>query len=167
MNRPGRRIAGAAVAALVVAVTVAVLAAVAGVLPAESGSQQQHVLVVTDDEGETVRSIPVELNGTVVLEYTHSVEKTTVRDVYVVREDGLAMTRMEFRSYGAGLPAQADIEITEDGTFVYDLPADDPGLLRVATGEIAGHELLVGGDRYDLVDLADGGTVTLTIEADG
>ena len=155
MNQPQRRAAIAVIALVVAGLAALVLAGAAG---------SQQVLVVTDDEGKTVQSIPVEENATVVLEYTHSVEKTTVRDIYVVREEGLAMTRMEFRSYGAGLPARADVEITDDGTFIYELPADDPSPLHVATGEIAGHELIVDGDRYDLVDLADGGTVTLTVE---
>lgn len=125
---------------------------------------QQHVLVVTDESGDKVITAPVSPGDTVVLEYTHSVEKTTVRDVYAVRPGGLVMTEMEFQSYGAGLPATAPINITERGTFVRDMPADDPRSVRVATGEIADHDLYVGETRYDLAGRAAGQSVTITIE---
>lgn len=124
----------------------------------------QPMLVVADEEGETLLSIPVETGDTVVLEYTHSVEKTTVRDVYTVRHEGIVLTRMEFSSYGAGLPSNAPVERTDEGTFVYEPPGMEPGELLVSTGEIAGHELLLDDRRYDLVEHADGGTVVLSVE---
>lgn len=129
---------------------------------ADVGMQME--LVVEDTSGETLLHVPVERGSTVSLEYTHSVEKTEVRDVYEVRQTGLVMTYMEFSSFGAGLPAQADVEWTDNGTLIYRVPENEPNTIIVATGEIAGHELVVDGTRYDLVELADGGSVTLQVE---
>ncbi len=111
------------------------------------------VLVVEDTEtGERYITEPV-ASGTVVgLEYMHSVEKTPVYDEYRIEGQTLVNTRMEFESYGWGLPAQANVT-NVNGTFVYDPPTPITELqnLSVSPGRIAGHKLHVGTDSYDLV----------------
>ena len=132
-------------------------------LAATSGAAEKRVLVVEDDAGETLLSVPVEENATVTVAYTHSVEKTPVRDVYAVRDGGLVMTRTEFRSFGAGLPSTVDVERGDDGSFVYHPPNRRTEELVVATSPIADHDLVVDGRRYDLVALAEGGSVRLRV----
>ena len=123
----------------------------------------ERTLVVEDAEtGERLLAVPVAEGTTVALNYTHSVEKTPVLDVYAVDGTELEMVRMEFRSYGAGLPARADVTITENDTFVFD-PEGSYDRLYVTPGPIAGHELVVGDRTYDLVDLSDARTVTLSV----
>jgi hypothetical protein len=141
---------------LVLVVAVAALGSAAAV-PGE------RVLVVADAEtGETYLEAPVE-NGTVVaLEYTHSVEKTRVYEAYTVHDDRLVMSRMEFESFGWGLPAGADVT-RENGTFIYDPPGSYERL-TVAPGRIAGHRLHVGDRTYDLVAVSDARSVTLSIQ---
>jgi hypothetical protein len=121
-----------------------------------------RVLVVEDvDTGESYLTTPVEDGSTVALEYTHSVEQSRVYDEYTVRGDVLEMTRMEFESYGWGLPSGANV--TEvDGTFVYDPPGETTRL-SVAPGRIAGHELHVDDETYDLVALTDGESVDVHV----
>jgi hypothetical protein len=121
-----------------------------------------QTLVVADaDSGEELLRVPVEENTTVALEYTHSVEKTRVLDVYAVRDGELVMTRMEFQSYGWGLPARVDVT-RENGSFVFD-PAGSFEELYVKPGRIAGHELHVGRETYDLVALSDAQSVRMYI----
>ncbi|MFC7075168.1 DUF1850 domain-containing protein [Haloarcula halophila] len=130
-----------------VAIVVAAALVVAG---SAAAIPDGRTLVVEDVEtGERYLQVPVS-NGTVVaLEYTHSVEKTRVYDEYTVRGDRLEMTRMEFESYGWGLPSGANVT-RENGTFVYDPPGVYEGV-TVAPGEVAGHKLHVAGETYDLV----------------
>lgn len=123
----------------------------------------QPVLVVETLDGTELETIPVEPGTEVSIEYMHSVEKTEVRDVYEVREDGLEMTYMEFSSFGAGLPARADVEWTDNNTFIYRVRDTEPDSLIVSPGEVAGHELVVNGTRYDMVNLSDGESVRLRI----
>jgi len=133
-----------------------VLAGGASVLPAD------RALVVEDAQsGERYLSVPVDEGTVVALEYTHSVERTRVYDEYTVRGTRLEMTRMEFESYGWGLPSGADVT-SENGTFVYDPPGNYSSV-SVAPGETAGHELVVGDRRYDLVERTDGRSVTLRV----
>jgi hypothetical protein len=120
------------------------------------------VLVVEDAAtGDDVLRVPVEENTTVALEYTHSVEKTRVLDAYAVRDGELVMTRMEFQSYGWGLPARVDVT-RENGSFVFD-PEGSFEELYVKPGRIAGHELHVGAETYDLVALSDARSVRMYI----
>ncbi|MDS0282510.1 DUF1850 domain-containing protein [Haloarcula onubensis] len=143
-------------AAAVAAVALVVLA-VAPAVPTG------RTLVVADTEtGETYLRTPVENGTTVTLAYTHSVEKTPVRDVYTVDGNRLVATRMAFESYGWGLPSRANVS-REGGQFVYD-PPGEYRRLTVAPGDVAGHRLRVGNRSYDLVELTDERSVDVYVD---
>jgi len=147
---------------LVAVVALAVTGAVATAIVV-TGVATQPVLVVTDDDGTELHSHPVSDGDEVAIEYTHSVERTLVTDVYVVSDGGLVTDRMLFSSYGAGFPSEA--AVTREGDrYVYHPPEQRYETLAVSTGVIAGHELIVGDSRYDLADSSDGGTVHVHIE---
>lgn len=143
--------------AAVVLVCVAVLGTA---VPAASPWSSQQMLVVEDAEtGERLLETPVRNGTVVVLNYTHSVEKTRVLDVYAVSGDRLVMTRMEFESYGWGLPARANVT-RENGAYVFD-PVWEGEELYVKPGRVAGHRLRVGDRSYDLVALSDARSVRI------
>ena len=163
-----------AVAVFVVCVATAVAVAVVAVgstaVPIGGGLESEDgdgvanaTLVVADaDSDDRLLEVPAEEGEEVVLAYTHSVEKTDVEDVYVVEGGELRMDRMVFSSYGAGLPSEAPVERTEDGFVVsVDRTFEE---VHVTTGSIAGHELFVGDEEYDLVDRSNGSTVVLFVE---
>ncbi|MFD1565309.1 DUF1850 domain-containing protein [Haloarchaeobius amylolyticus] len=140
---------------------VAVLVLVGATATVTSTASAHRTLVVTDtDTDERLLSVPVDDGDVVTLSYTHSVEKTAIEDIYVVDGTQLRMDRMVFHSHGAGLPSDAPVETTEEGLVLeVDESYDEIG---VVPGSIAGHELIVDGERYDLVSLSDG-DVTLTV----
>lgn len=121
----------------------------------------QTLVVERVDTGESVIQTSVEQGTLVALEYTHSVEKTRVYDAYRVNGTTLENTRMEFESYGWGLPATANVT-HEDGMFVYDPPGQYEQL-QVAPGKIADHTLIVGETRYDLVERTNGTSVRIRV----
>ncbi|WP_247003457.1 DUF1850 domain-containing protein [Halosolutus gelatinilyticus] len=153
MSRLSRRQIAVVVLALLVATAAAAVAT----------ASANRTLVVADAEtGDRVLERPVEDGTEVTLSYTHSVEKTPIEDVYVVDGTTLRMDRMVFRSHGAGLPTDAAYERTDEG-FV--LPLNDSyETVRVVPGSIAGHELVVGDNRYDLVAHSDGSVVIFVTE---
>lgn len=129
---------------------------------AASAIPGDRVLVVEDaDSGERYLTASVDDGSTVALEYTHSVEKSRVYDEYTVRGDVLEMTRMEFESYGWGLPSDANVT-EENGTFVYD-PDANTTRLSVSPGRIAGHRLHVDDETYDLVAVSDAESVDIYV----
>ncbi|MFC4540727.1 DUF1850 domain-containing protein [Halosolutus amylolyticus] len=157
MFRPSRRQLVVAVLALLVA-TAAAAAAVA------TASADRTLVVADAESGDRLLERPIENRTEVTLRYTHSVEKTTVEDIYVVDGTELRMDRMIFHSHGAGLPSDAPIERTDEG-FV--LPLNESyDQFTVAPRPIPGHELVVGDDRYDLVALTDG-SVTISVTERG
>jgi len=146
------------VALLVAAVLVFV--AVAAMVPTET------VLVVEDVEtGEQYLTEPVSDGSTVGLEYMHSVEKSRVYDEYRVDDQTLVNTRMEFESYGWGLPARVDVT-TVDGMLVYEPsePIAEFQSLSVSPGRTAGHTLIVDDRRYDLVAATNANDVRVHVE---
>jgi hypothetical protein len=148
----------------VLAVTaVALCLSVAGVAVAAPTGQ---VLVVEDiDTGERYITQPVDNGSTVALEYTHSVEKTPVYDEYRVEGETLVNTRMEFQSYGWGLPSRVNVT-NVNGTFVYDPPEPITTLteLSVSPGRIANHTLIVEDKQYDLVAETNATDVRIHVE---
>jgi hypothetical protein len=124
------------------------------------------VLVVEDIEtGETYLTVAVDNGSTVALEYTHSVEQSRVYDGYRIEGETLVNTRMEFESYGWGLPARVNVT-TVNGTLVYAPPEPITELeeLLVSPGRVAGHTLIVDGRRYDLVTATDARDVRIHID---
>lgn len=137
------------------------VAAVAGVGAVSNGDER--VLIVEDaGTGERLLTAPVSEGTRVALNYTHSVEKTPVLDVYAVEGTKLEMVRMEFHSYGAGLPSRADVNVTDNGTFVFD-PEGVYDHVYVKPGRIANHHLTVGERTYDLVALSDARSVKIYV----
>lgn len=125
-----------------------------------------QILVVEDIEtGEHYIAQPVDDGSTVALEYMHSVEKSRVYDEYRVEGETLVNTRMEFESYGWGLPATVNVT-NVNGTLVYDpaKPITELETLLVSPGHIAGHTLIVDGHRYDLVAKTNANDVRIHIE---
>ena len=148
-------------ALIVAAIALAViLAGVAAAVPTGP------VLVVEDlDTGEHYIEQPVENGSTVGLEYMHSVEKSRVYDEYRVEGQTLVNTRMEFESYGWGLPARVNVT-NVNGTLVYDPPEPITELetLSVSPGRIANHTLIVEDQQYDLVAETNANDVRIHIE---
>lgn len=144
------------VAVVVLAVLVATAAGVAA-------APSEQTLVVTDaDSGERLLEEPVGDGTVVTLSYTHSVEKTPVEDIYVVEGATLQLDRMVFHSHGAGLPTEGGIEKTDDG-FMLPLNESYESVV-VAPRPVPGHELVINGDRHDLVALTDGSVVISVTE---
>ncbi|MDJ1430891.1 DUF1850 domain-containing protein [Halostagnicola sp. A-GB9-2] len=142
-------------------VAVAILATVVATAALSVSASPSNALVVTDaDSGEEILEVPVEDGTEVTLSYTHSVEKTPVRDVYVVDDPVLRADRMVFHSHGAGLPSSSDIERTGEGFVVRSNESYEA--LSVVPGSIAGHELVIDGERHDLVEKSDG-PVSITL----
>lgn len=158
-GRPVRVVLLAATAVLL-SVTVATAASAGGFT---ASFDPEPTVVVTDERGEELVVSPVADGVEITLEYTHSVEQTLVRDVYAVDDDRLVSVRMEFSSFGAGLPAQAEVT-QRDGRYVYQPPRVEYETLRVKTGAIADHDLIVDETRYDIAALSDGGAVEITVQ---
>lgn len=140
-----------------------VLVVAFGTFVAAGGATGGYAVVIADHEtGEILHAEHATEGTTIELEYTHSVEKTPIVEVYEIDEGTLINTEIHFSSYGAGLPSNADVE-REGGSFV-STPNTTHDDLHVSPGEIAGHTVTIDGSTYDLVAMSDGRTVTIRAE---
>lgn len=158
---PLRRSTGAIFGAVTAIVVLAVL------FFAQIGGSS--VLLVSDaTTGEELVVADVEEGTQVVLSYQHSVEKTMIRDVYVVEDGKLRMTHMEFSSYGWGLPSREAIDgRTDDGAFVVRYENRTYEEISVVPGTTAGHTLLVDETEYDLVERSNATAVRISVSREG
>lgn len=122
----------------------------------------QTTLVVTDTEtGEQVIETDVTEGTPVHLEYTHSVERTPIIESYEVSGTELAEEKIIFRSFGAGLPATANMTVTDEGYVVHSNETYDS--LTVALDPIPNHTLVVNEQEYHLLEKANG-SVSIAVE---
>lgn len=80
--------------------------------------------------------------------YTHSVERTEVREIYRTQKNDIYLEETFFSSYGAGLPATTpySFEMTDEGFRIYDIHLlMDPLVYR--TGAVRAHHRLLLGSR--------------------
>lgn len=142
-----------------VILSVALLVGLAAIVAA---APVQQTLIVEDVEsGESLLVVPAEDGMSFELAYEHSVERTPVLEAYAIRGERIEMTRMEFESYGWGLPSREEVTVV-NGTFVAtpDWSGDE---FVVQPGHIAGHRLTVDGRTYDLVALSNGTAVRIHV----
>ncbi len=124
------------------------------------------VPVLTVHSGDPARILwgqPIRAPIPFRLEYTHSVERTPVTEVYQADAQGLHLRRMEFVSQGAGLPSTGYVR--EGDRFV--LRTDRLlNTLTLRVSAVARPRLIIGSRILDLLDLAgDGGTVILAVRS--
>jgi hypothetical protein len=140
-------------AALVASVTIAAATMVVD----RSGLE---VRIAATPAGRVLWRQAVPAGQTVELRYRHSVELTSVTEVFRAEPDGLWFVEMRFASQGAGLPTEGYVR--EGDGFVLRRERRVGRLpLRVSSG--SGHRLRVGDRELDLVALAgDGAAVSVT-----
>lgn len=99
--------------------------------------------------------------------YTHSVERTDVRENYRIEAGKIILTETYFSSYGAGLPATTkdDFEITEDGFHIYNIDREFEEVIYRSGKKLANHRLLIGEKEYRLSDFnRPGQLIRFTVE---
>lgn len=92
------------------------------------------------------------------IQFTHSVNRTPVRETYIATPEQLLLTRAEYVSFGAGMPEvpeQAGSTLTiQDGVMTLDNINQSFPEVIYRIGTIANHTLLLDDRAIPLVSLA-------------
>lgn len=147
-------------AGVIVAVVLTVSIGVVTAGPFAIASQE---IVVETTDGEQLIVEPVFDDTEIELRYTHSVERSLVVERYVVNESELVNTEIVFSSYGAGLPAQANVTRTDDGQFRAEPNIHLKELYIQPGSSIADHKLEINGNIYELSAHSEGKTVRIYV----
>ena len=94
---------------------------------------------------EVSQSLGVDPHKEIYIDYTHSVARTNIRDVFVLKEsERFLLIRTEYSSFGAGLPTENFGTFTHrDGLYInegIDLELQE---IPIRIGTIANHKLTV------------------------
>lgn len=92
------------------------------------------------------------------MEFTHSVNRTAVREYYVIESDRILLTRAEYSSFGAGMPEVPEVSgstLTLEKGILHlrgiDTPMDS---LVYRIGTVAAHTLHINGKSTPLQAIA-------------
>ena len=122
-----------------------------------------ELFLTNSDTGQIIWSASVSHGDEFVLEYTHSVHKTPVKDYYAVTDNGqMLLIKTAFSTFGAGMPYESQYEFSiEDGFFVINSinrPVES-FLMRIVP--LADHRLVLEDQTIYLNDLVPTGTLIL------
>lgn len=114
------------------------------------------VLRLSDSQGNTLAIFPPEDFSVI---YTHSVERTDVKESYHIQGDYILLTDTWFSSYGAGLPAttQYDFEISPQGFHIYNINKSFEEVVYRTGQKIAQHRLVIGDREIYFSEFSDPG----------
>lgn len=113
-------------------------------------------------ENTTINQFIVKENSEIYIDYTHSVMKTPVRDVFEIkRNNTFLLTRTEYSSFGAGLPTEnyGTIKLV-DGVYINSGINKELTNISLRVGVIANHRLsFEDGRSIYLKDYVEGGSL--------
>lgn len=133
-------------------------------------SGRETWLVLRDFQTNQVYArYPIRPGDEFSIEFKHSVNKTPVRDVYRITEDGqFHNVRCIYYGFGAGVQTQLEEGETlsyQDGAMIIDNIQKYYAQLTYSLVPISTHVLRVGGEEVFLPELIDGEAVLVfTIE---
>lgn len=120
-----------------------------------------QIISLSVDES-TLFNVTIDIGEEFYIDYTHSVMKTTVRDVFEITENNtLRLTRTEYSSFGAGLPTEnyGSFKL-ENGRYINEGINMELSYIPLRVGNIANHRLLLQeGNEFFLTNFVEGGTL--------
>lgn len=126
-----------------------------------------YYLVVSDQNGEVLFSLPLKESERFMLYYEHSVHQTPVVEIFQVAPPGkLCQVATEFSSLGVGtpfLPGEGELKEVNGKYLLAGLCRVFPEI-RIIPHELTGNRLLYREQTYLLSDYVNNGSLaTLTI----
>lgn len=116
------------------------------------------VLIASDYKtDEYIKSWKVKDGDSFTVEYTHSVQLTTVTETYIIDGENIILLESYFHSLGAGLPATTPykFEITEKGFRIYNINENMEYLVYRTGAERANHKLILKNKVYNFLDFSN------------
>ena len=98
----------------------------------------------------------------VSLRYKHSVEKTPVQEIYMLKlKGGFIMDRTVFQSYGAGLPLESKNFSIDENNFIIKDMGIELNELRIRISRTPGQIINIKKKKYDLQEIGRPGELII------
>lgn len=116
--------------------------------------QQIPSLSIYDEHGKLLKKMLLP-DDEFVYHYIHSIHKTPVDEVFIVKNGELILTQVKYDSYGVGMPTdEGDGFTLQDGRFIVNLRRMFKKIdLRVSP--VPDHGIIIGDTLYRFTDWAN------------
>lgn len=117
---------------------------------AANAAEESLRLLLRDEQGAPVFSIPVADGDMFAITYTHSVAKTPVTDYFLIKDAAIWLDRTVYQDFGAGLPHTPEHGQQlrqKDGKLILSGYNKKLGSFDLRVGRTAGHQLILFSDQ--------------------
>lgn len=116
-----------------------------------------YLILRNGDTGKMYAAYPVNEGDEFSVTFVHSVNKSPVTDVYVIRGGAIFVTRTIYYSFGAGVQSQLEpgqnLQYGVDGSMIVSGFARRLDNLSYIVGTVSDHTLSIGGESISLREL--------------
>lgn len=113
---------------------------------------EAQLLLVDDSKDEMIQSIELDDGNFFSLTYTHSVEKSEVKEVFEVRGQEIYVMESYTESFGAGLPYEGTVLESDDGKYAIKDINQKLDHLIVRPSKLYPHYLTYGNEEILISD---------------
>lgn len=121
------------------------------------GSGGVKLALCRSETGEVIKLFDVEDGTEFSVEFIHSVNKSPVKDVFVVREGKIYADRTVYSAFGAGVQTQVEegqkLEFDEKGNMVVSGFDMEFPQVKYIVGTVSDHVLEIQGECISLTEL--------------
>ena len=115
-------------------------------------------LVIADQETERIyKEFPVEDGDEFSVEFIHSVNKSPVRDIFVIRDEKIYADRTVYSAFGAGVQTEIEegqtLEYDEEGNMIVSGFDIEFPKVKYIVGTVSDHVLEIRGESISLTAL--------------
>ncbi|HOP72133.1 MAG TPA: DUF1850 domain-containing protein [Thermoclostridium caenicola] len=121
------------------------------------GFSPTYLVLTNGDTGEVLGEFPVQSGDEFSVSFVHSVNNSSVTDVYEIRGNSIYVIRTVYYAFGAGVQTELDegqtLEYGEDGAMIvsgFDKRMDN---LSYIVGTVSDHVLEINGRSVSLREL--------------
>ena len=141
---------------LIAAVTV--IAVTAAVFCAHFFMDKEVKLVLCySDTDKVIKSFDVTEGMEFSVEFIHSVNKSPVKEVYVIRDGKIFADRLIYATFGAGMPTEPEegqtLGYDDEGNMILSGINAERERVYCVVGTVHDHVLTVGGESISLTEL--------------
>jgi hypothetical protein len=116
--------------------------------------KKSYYLELRSDENKLYMSKKINLGDEFSVKFIHSVNKSPVIDYYIIKEDGIYVTKTKYYDFGAGVQTQLEegqkLDYTEDGAMLISGFDKKISNLAYVVGKVSDHELQINNEIYSL-----------------
>lgn len=120
-------------------------------------AERQALVLYNTESNEVYKTFPAQDGSEFAVEFIHSVNKSPVKDVFVIRDGRIFADRTVYSAFGAGVQTELEdgqtLEYDNDGNMVVSGFDTEFERVKYIVGTVSDHVLYIGGEEISLREL--------------